>query len=49
MLEKGPNQQSIDIWYLHFQNDDPINSQLGNTGKIKVALQPQTHQLHVTC
>ena len=40
-----PNQQSVEIWPIAFQNDDPINSQLENTGKNAGALQP-TYPLH---
>ena len=35
----------MDMWPIPFHNDDPINAQLDNTGKIIVALQP-TPPLH---
>ena len=40
MIEKVPKQQYIDIQPILFQNDDPINAQLDNTGNILVTLQP---------
>ena len=40
MIEVGQNQQPVDIHPAIFQNDDPLNSQLNNTDKILVALQP---------
>ena len=45
MMGKGPKQKSVEIWSISFQNDDPINSQLDNTGKNVGALQP-TYPLH---
>ena len=41
MMEKGTKKQSVKICPTPFQNDDPINYQLENTGKISVALQPK--------
>ena len=35
-------QQYVDIIPIPFQNDDPINVQLENTGKTLVALQPKS-------
>ena len=32
MIEKVLKQQYVDIWPIPFQNDDPINDQLYNTG-----------------
>ena len=40
MMEKEPNQKYFDIRPVPFHNDDPIHSQLENTGKIVVELQP---------
>ena len=45
MTEKGTNQQYFEIQNIPFQNDDPINDQLDNTGKFLVALEP-TSPLH---
>ena len=45
MMEKGPKQQSVEIWHVPFQNYDPIDSQLGTTGKFLAILQP-TSPLH---
>ena len=45
MMEKVLKKQSIDIWPIRYQNYDPINAQLDNTGKSLVALQP-TSPLH---
>ena len=39
-MEKGPKQQSVEIWPKTFHNDDPLNDQLHNTGKSLVTLQP---------
>ena len=39
MMEKVPKQQSIEIWHIPVKNDDTINAQIDNTGKISVALQ----------
>ena len=33
MTEKLPKQKYVDIQHIFFQNDDPINAQLDNTGK----------------
>ena len=44
-MEKGPKQHSVDIQPIPFNNYDPINAQLDNTGKHLVALQP-TYPLH---
>ena len=44
-MEKSQKQQYVEIRYIPFQNDDPINAQLENTGKILVALQPK-YPLH---
>ena len=41
MIEKLPKEQSVDIWPIPFQNDDPINSHLENKGKILVSLKPK--------
>ena len=35
-MEKG--QKSFEIWPIPFKNNDPINAQLENTGKILVVL-----------
>ena len=40
MMKKGPNQQFVDIRPIPFQNYDPINAQIENTGKSLVLLQP---------
>ena len=45
MMEKVTKKQSIEILPITFQNDDPINDHLKNTGNILVALQP-TPPLH---
>ena len=45
MIEKGPKQQSVKIWPIPFQNNDPINYQLENTGTILASLEP-TYPLH---
>ena len=45
MTEKGPKQQYVEIWTIPFQNGDPINAQLENTGNVLIALQP-TPTLH---
>ena len=45
MVEKRQKQQYVDIQPVPFQNDDPIKSQIENTGKCLVALQP-TSSLH---
>ena len=37
-MDKVPNQKSIEIQPIPFQNYDPINSQLEHTGKIVVVL-----------
>ena len=42
MIEKVLNQKYVDIQPIPFQNDDPISSQLENTGNIIVALQPKS-------
>ena len=42
MMEKGLKKQSVEIWPITFQNDDPIKYQLENTRNISVALQPKT-------
>ena len=42
MMEKWPKQQSVDIKPITFQNDDPREDQLENTGKRLVALQPKS-------
>ena len=34
MMEKGPNQKSVDIKNITFQKYDILNSQLDTTGKI---------------
>ena len=41
MMEKVPKKKSFEIQPIPFQNDDPINYQLENTGKTLVALQPK--------
>ena len=41
MIEKVPKKQSVEVWPTPFHNDDPINSQLENTGNVLVALQPK--------
>ena len=41
-MDKGPKQNSVDIWPIPFQNDDPVNDQLENTDKILVALQAKS-------
>ena len=41
-MGKGPKQQYVEILTITFQNDDPINDQIENTGKISVALQPKS-------
>ena len=38
MIENGPRQQYIETQPIPFQNDDPINDQIDNTGKVLVAL-----------
>ena len=38
MIERVPNQQSVEIWPTPFKNYDPINYQLESTGKKLVAL-----------
>ena len=45
MIEKGPKQQSVDIRPTPFQDYDPINYQIENTGNSLVALQPKS-RLH---
>ena len=45
MIEKGPRKKSVKIQPIPFQNDDPINAHIENTGKILVALQPK-YPLH---
>ena len=45
MIEKGPRQKSVKIRPITFHNNDPINAQLANTGKILVVLKP-TSPLH---
>ena len=45
MMEKGTKQQYVEIGPIPFQNDDPINYLIENTGKILVVLQP-TSPLH---
>ena len=42
MMDKMQKQQSVEIWPTPFQNDDPINSQFENKGKLSVALQPKS-------
>ena len=34
IMEKGPNQKSVEIQPIPFKNDDPINYKIENTGKI---------------
>ena len=41
MMKKVPNQQSGDIRPITFQNDDPIDDQIDNTGKSSYALKPK--------
>ena len=41
MKEKGPKQKSVDIWPTPFNNDDPINALLENTGNFLVELKPK--------
>ena len=41
MVEKGPKQQYVEIQTIPFNNNDPINTQLENTGKYLVELQPK--------
>ena len=38
MMEKGPNQKSVDIFPTTFQNDDLKHAQLENKGNMLVAL-----------
>ena len=45
MMEKGPKKQYIEIWPTLFHNDDLMDSQIDNTGKCLVALQP-SYPLH---
>ena len=45
MMEKGPKQQYNEIRPITFQNNDSMNAQINNTGKIVAALQP-TSQLY---
>ena len=45
MMEKLPKQQYAEIQTINFHNDDPVNLQLDNTGKILVSLQPK-YPLH---
>ena len=40
IMEKVPMQKSVMIWLITFQNDDPLNAHLNNTGKKIAALQP---------
>ena len=44
-MKKVPKQQSVKIRPKTFHNDDPLNDNLGNTGKSLVTLQP-TYPLH---
>ena len=44
-MEKGPKQQSVDIWPITFHKDNPIYAHLDNTGKSLFALHP-TSPLH---
>ena len=39
-MDKVTKQQYVEIWPIPFQNDDPLNSHIYNTGKIRGALQP---------
>ena len=41
MIEKVQKKKYVDILPIPFQNDDFINDQLENTGKILVTLQPE--------
>ena len=41
MMEKVTKQQYVDICTIPFQNDDPINTQIVNTGNIPVPLHPK--------
>ena len=38
-MEKGPNQQTVDIIYVHFQNDNSINDFFDNSKERLFALQ----------
>ena len=42
MMEKVLKQQYVEIRPINFQNDDPINAQIENIGKMLVELQPPT-------
>ena len=42
MMKKGPKQQFVEIRPIPFQNDDHMNAQLENTGKISVLLKPKS-------
>ena len=41
MIKKATKQQFVDIFSIPFQNEDPLNAQLDNTGTILVSLQPK--------
>ena len=45
MMDKGPKKQYVEIQHIPFQNDDPINDHLDNTGKSFFEFQP-TVPLH---
>ena len=45
MMWKGPKQKYVEFQPVTFQNYDPINAQIDNTGIICVVLQP-TSTLH---
>ena len=34
MMERGTNQQYVEILPIPIQNDDPINAQIGNTENV---------------
>ena len=45
IMDRGRNQQSVEIQHIPFQDYDNINAQLENTGKVLVVLQSK-HPLH---
>ena len=53
-MEKGTKQQSVEIYPLPFNNDDPTNTQLDNNPNTHEIIlynqfQKQNYQLHLSC
>ena len=42
MIERVPKQQYVEIFTIPFHNNYAKNAQLEHTGKMKVALQPES-------